>query len=233
MSDQIKIDDPIIQELNKRLEKLESKSSKKDKKEAKKKAEAKDLQQYDTSSEPRKSFSTFMRNQNKFYVNAINVIDRKAAIMIRVNSTIVSAIVIFFQYIQGIQYGVIIGVVMILFSFASLMLAINASRPHLFDLIKTYEKNVRSKYSNTEEGIFTIGANADISLEEYEAAFEKLVHNQSLQIGNQVRSMYLFEKQQRKAFTRIELSYISFMIGFSITVIIFIVGALKNYFGAF
>ncbi|MEL7228071.1 MAG: hypothetical protein AAGL17_25390 [Cyanobacteria bacterium J06576_12] len=147
--------------------------------------------------------------------------------MIRVNSTIVSAIVIFFEHIEGIKFGVFIGVVMILFSFTSLMLAINASRPHLFSMLKTYLGKVQPTYSKTEESMYTVGFHADISLEEYEAAFEKLVNSQSLQIGNQVRSMYLFEKQQRRAFTRIEMSYIAFMTGFSITVVVFIIGALK------
>lgn len=236
MAEEINADDAVIRELNKRIKKLEEKADKRQKKQAEKEAKAarkaaeeKEMGLYYTSSEPRKSFSTFMRNQNKLYVNAINVIDRKAAIMIRVNSTIVSAIVIFFQYIEGVQFGVYMGVVMIIFSFISLMLAINASRPHIFNMIKMYGRNVQSKYKKTEEGIFTLGANADLTLEEYERAFEKLVSSQSLQIGNQVRSMYLFEKQQRKSFFRIEASYIAFMTGFSITIVLFIIGALKNH----
>lgn len=237
MSDYIRTDSLMIKELEERLQKLESKAAKRKQKQAekeeakaaKKAAAAKDLEQYDTLSEPRKSLSTFMRNQNKLYVNAINVIDRKAAIMIRINSTIISAFVIFFQHIQSIPYGVFIGIIMIIFSFISLMLAINASRPHLFQVLKAYTENILPKYKKTEEGMFTIGVNADISLDEYEAAFEKVVNSQSLQIGNQVRRMYLFEKQQRMAFTRIELSYLAFMAGFSIAVITFIIGALQNH----
>ena len=43
------------------------------------------LEIFDTKKEPRKALQTFLRNQNKLNVNAINVIDRKAAIMIRVS----------------------------------------------------------------------------------------------------------------------------------------------------
>ncbi|MEM9259206.1 MAG: hypothetical protein AAGA62_06130 [Bacteroidota bacterium] len=231
MSDVAQPENPVLRELSARVTKLEEKASKRQKKEAAKaarKAEAAaTLQQFDTATEPRKSLSTFLRNQNKLYVNAINVIDRKAAIMIRVNSTIVSAILIFFQYVAEIQYGVFIGIVMIMASFSSLMLAINASRPHVFSLLRSSQK-IKRKYAKPEESMFVLGAHAKISLEEYQAAFEQVVNNQSLQIGNQVRTMYLFEQQQIKSFTRIELAYLAFMAGFSISVLTFLVGVIQS-----
>ncbi|MEM1358451.1 MAG: hypothetical protein AAGF89_09640 [Bacteroidota bacterium] len=231
MSDVAQPENQVLRELSARVTKLEEKTSKRQKKEAAKaarKAEAAaTLQQFDTATEPRKSLSTFLRNQNKLYVNAINVIDRKAAIMIRVNSTIVSAILIFFQYVAEIQYGVFIGIVMIMASFSSLMLAINASRPHVFSLLRSSQK-IKREYAKPEESMFVLGAHAKISLEEYQAAFERVVNNQSLQIGNQVRTMYLFEQQQLKSFTRIELAYLAFMAGFSISVLTFLVGVIQS-----
>ncbi|MEL7219718.1 MAG: hypothetical protein AAGJ93_00285 [Bacteroidota bacterium] len=229
-----------LQELTKRLQELEAKVEKRQKKQAEKEADkqakaakkaaaAANMRQFDTPSEPRKSLATFMRNQNKLYVNGINAIDRKAAIMIRVNSTIVSAIVLFFQYIQNLQYGLFIGIVMVLFSFTSLMLAINASRPHMFSILKAFTKKVQNKYSTAEESMFALGANTQITLEAYEAAFEKIVSSQSLQIGNQVRIMYLFEKRQRDSLMHIELSYLSFMVGLTIVVFTFVFGALCDF----
>lgn len=184
---------------------------------------------FQTESEPRKALFTFLRNQNKFYVNTFNIIDRKAAIMIRINSMIVSVVVIFFQYIQQIQHGVPIGITLITCSFISLMLAINASRPSVFSFIKKYTKHVSKKYSQIEERIFAIGFNDNVSLEEYEKAFDKIAKSQRLQIGNQVRAMYLFEKQQRKAIMLMEFSYIGFLSGFTIAVVMFVVGVLRTY----
>jgi hypothetical protein len=180
---------------------------------------------YYTKKEPRKSFSTFLRNQNKVYINSFNMIDRKAAIMIRVNSMIISAIVIFFDRISDIPFGIFIGITMVVCSFASLMFAINASRPHLFSIFRQAKK-ITDKYPKLEETIFSVGPNGDVSLEEYEEAFNKLIKSQELQVGTQVRTMYLFEKQTQNAFSHIELAYLSFMVGFSIAVIAFVAGNL-------
>jgi len=216
--------------------KAELKKEKKEKKENEKKdkdqltTKEEERSIFDTKREPRKAFATFLRNQNKLYVNTVNMIDRKAAIMIRINSTIVSAVVIFFDYIRQIHYGAFIGITMVSFSFISLMLAINASRPNAFSFLKKYLHQIVSKYSKLEERIFTIGFNDSVSLEEYEAAYDKIVNNQKLQIGNQVRAMYLFEKHQRKSIIMMELSYISFIVGFTISVGIFILGITQSSF---
>ncbi|MEL7119700.1 MAG: Pycsar system effector family protein [Bacteroidota bacterium] len=212
--------------------KAEFKTGKKDKKkkgklkekEAEDENEIHDL--FYTKSEPRKAFATFMRNQNKFYVNSFNIIDRKAAIMIRVNSTIISAIVVFFDYVQNIQYGTFIAVIMVLFSFFSMLFAINASRPQVFSLSKYYKTKVVKKYPEKEKNLFLLGMHHRVSLEEYEEAYDKLVKSQELQIGNQIRTMYAFEKQIFLSFNQIEIAYWSFMIGFSIVVAAFIIGAL-------
>ncbi|MEN0004687.1 MAG: Pycsar system effector family protein [Bacteroidota bacterium] len=212
----------------KREIKAEIKPGKHKKKKKKSKEEEEEEEEmhglYYTKSEPRKSFATYMRNQNKFYVNSFNVIDRKAAIMIRVNSTIISAIVVFFEYVQSIQYGTFIAVIMVFFSFISMIYAINASRPAVFTMSKYYKSKVEHKYPQKENNLFIIGMYPKISLEEYEAAYDKLVRNQELQIGNQIRTMYVFEKQVYHAFHQIEIAYWAFMIGFSIVVFAFVFG---------
>ncbi len=184
---------------------------------------------YNTKKEPRKSLSVFLRNQNKMYVNSFNMIDRKAAIMIRVNATIISGIVIFFEHVKNIQFGTFIGVTLIAFCFVSLMFAINASRPHTFSLLKHYKNKIEYKYPNLEQNIFGIGLfDKASSLQEYEEAFNKLVSSQELQVGNQVRTMYIFEKLIKRAFKQIEVAYTAFMIGFTIVVITFIIASLQH-----
>ncbi|MEM6318570.1 MAG: Pycsar system effector family protein [Bacteroidota bacterium] len=182
-----------------------------------------------TKGEPRKSFATFMRNQNKFYVNSLNVIDRKAAIMIRVNATIISAIVLFFQHLEDVQFGIFIGTVMVLFSFVSLMSAISASRPDTFAMAKRYKETILKKRPKLEENLFLVGMHADKTLEQYEDAYHQVVENQELQIGNQVRTMYAFEKQIHKSYQQIEVAYTAFMVGFSVVVLIFVGGLVSQF----
>lgn len=185
---------------------------------------------FSTVKEPRKAFTTFIRNQNKFYINSFNMIDRKAAIMIRVNASIISAIIIFFKHIQHLEYGYYMGISMVICSLVSLILAINASRPHIFSLSKHYQKRIAHKYPNPEENLFVVGNYDRISIEDYEKAYDKLLNKQELQIGNQIRAMYIFETRIRKSFIQIEISYASFMIGFVIVVIGFIYSNINHLF---
>ncbi|MGC6479726.1 MAG: hypothetical protein ACON42_05025 [Flavobacteriaceae bacterium] len=177
---------------------------------------------FDTPKEPRKTFQTFLRNQNRLYIHSFNFIDRKAAIMIRMNSTIISVIVIFFDYIIGLPQGRGIGLTMVITSFFSLMFALNASRPHTFYNIVRFRKTVKKYRMLPEEQIFILGASAALSVEEYLNAFRKIVNDQKLQIGNQVKIMYLLEKRVRASFLYIEISYLIFMIGFLVMVFLFI-----------
>ncbi|WP_324027807.1 hypothetical protein QSV08_07630 [Maribacter sp. BPC-D8] len=184
---------------------------------------------FHTDKEPRKSLHTFLHNQNKFYLNSFNMIDRKAAIMIKVNATIISAIIIFFKHIKNLEYGRFIGVMMVIFSFASLIFAINASRPHLFSLLKNYRKSILSKHHKLEENLFIVGLNDNIPIEEYEKAYAKLLVKPDLHFGNQVRAMYGLEKQIKNSFAQIELAYLCFMIGFLIIVIGFVYSNVEHW----
>lgn len=186
--------------------------------------EDKVLEQFDTKKEPRKSLHTYLRNQNKLYINSFNIIDRKAAIMIRINSTIISVIIIFFNTIRDVPHGKLIGIILTVTCFLSLMLSLNASRPHFFDAFFSFKRNIKKRQLRPEETIFIPSAASNLKIEEYEKAFDKIIKDQKLQIGNQVRAMHIFEKRIRDSFSHIELAYLAFMLGFASTVILFVIG---------
>lgn len=177
---------------------------------------------FETKKEPRKTFQTFLRNQVKIQINSFNMIDRKAAIMIRINSTIISAVIIFYSKIQSLPFGNYIGMILIITCFFSLLFALNASRPHIFDFIFSFKRTMKKRELSLEEKIFMPGATFSTPIEEYEKAFNKIVHNQKLQIGNQIRSLHLAEKRIHDSFMHIELSYIVFILGFLSIVGLFI-----------
>jgi len=174
---------------------------------------------YKTEKEPKKLFHTYLRNQNKLYVNFFNMIDRKSAIMIRINSTIFPIAIYFYNYIREIQYGSFIGFTLIITSFISLLFALNASRP--FDGFMIFK---HKKSNLLEENIFAVGMTPKSTAEKYEQAYDKLMRNQELQIGNQVRTMYKFEQYIKRSFRQLELSYVSFLVGFGIIAMSFILG---------
>ena len=177
---------------------------------------------YWTKKEPRKSMATFQRNQNKIMVNMVNVLDRKAAILIRINTTLISGIVIFFEHISEIENGMLIGLVLVSCSFVSLVLALLAAKPPLTRIMKSHKKEIVSNYPEPETNSFMVGLSGYLSLKEYEEAYHKIVQNQELQIGNQVRTHYVFEKNMVRGFKILEHSYNAFLVGFVFTVLVFI-----------
>ncbi len=183
------------------------------------------LEQFETKKEKR-SLQTYLRNQSKFYLNSFNLIDRKASIMININSTIISAIIIFSSRISSVPFGNIIAVILILSCFLSLMFALNASRPHYLNNLFLFKRNIKRHNLQPEETIFVSGTTTNLNLKQYLEAFDKIVKSQKLQIGNQVRAMHICEKRIRSSFINIELSYLAFMIGFVAVVIFFVIGHL-------
>ncbi len=181
---------------------------------------------FETRKEPRKSFQTFLRNQNRLYINSFNIIDRKASIMIRMNSIIISGIFLFYNNVKDVELGSLIGLILIVCCFLSLLFALNASRPNSFGTLFFIKQNNKKRQLKVEETIFTSGVNTHLSEEDFEKAFDKIVKDQKLQIGNQARAIYMFEKKIRSAFFNIEISYLIFMFGFVAVVLLFIIGNL-------
>ncbi|MCY3999143.1 MAG: DUF5706 domain-containing protein [Flavobacteriaceae bacterium] len=191
-----------------------------------KEAEEARTDNFETRKEPRKSFQTFLRNQNRLYINSFNIIDRKASIMIRMNSIIISGVFLFYNNVKDVELGSLIGLILIICCFLSLLFALNASRPNSFGALFFIKQNTKKRQLKTEETLFVSGINTHLTEEDFEKAFDKVVKDQKLQIGNQARAIYMFEKRIRQSFFHIEVSYLTFMFGFVSVVILFVIGNL-------
>ncbi len=187
---------------NKEEEKIKSKKEKKEK-----------------EREPQKLFHTYLRNQNKLYTNTLNMIDRKARMMISVSATAFSVPVLLSNRILEIKYGSTIILILTISSIFTLIFSVYAAMPYRNFVIGKW-KNKRS----LSESIFALGESKSSKLEDYEKAFKDIMFNQDLQLGNQVRSMYDFEKHIRKSFRFLARSYLVFIVGFSLVAILFIIG---------
>ena len=67
-----------------------------------------------------------------------------------------------------------------------------------------------------------VGLTSNLKLEEYEDSYNELVNSQELQIGNQIRTHYVFESELKKGFKMLEFSYNAFLVGFVLAVVIFL-----------
>ena len=85
---------------------------------------------YGTIGEPRKSLSTFLRNKNKSDISLVSILDRKAAILIRIATALISAFIVFHGYIdEHVSFGGVISDVLIAGMLITLVLSLLAAKP--------------------------------------------------------------------------------------------------------
>jgi len=176
-----------------------------------------------TKKEPRKSMNSFLRNQNKFMISGIIIADQKAMILLRTNSTIISGAIVFHDFIDtNVPLGHLIGVIIIVGLSISLILSILAARPFGRRLNNIFKKEIALTRPNLSENSFFMIE--DASIEEYEAAIDKVVKSQELQIGNQVRAHYLLNRNLNYNYKLLDIAYNLFLITFILVALVFILG---------
>jgi len=158
-----------------------------------------------------KTLDTFLKNQNRMLMNSISIADKKAAILVRLNTTLVSGLIVLENYFdtnvnlnQNIIPFLVIGLSL------SLLFAILVTKPFSISLYKTLNKVIKVNYPKLEENNFFLIDN--IPFEEYEASMEKVINSQKLQIGNLTRFNYFMSKSISKKFVLLEIAYSIFLL---------------------
>ncbi len=99
---------------------------------------------YDTKKEPRKSLGVYLKNQNRLIMNSISIADKKAAILIRINTAIISALIVFESYFEGnSSFNEQIIPVLIIGLSISLIFAILAAKPFSYVMYNVFEKTIK------------------------------------------------------------------------------------------
>ncbi|TMM56828.1 hypothetical protein FEE95_10020 [Maribacter algarum] len=181
---------------------------------------------YDTKKEPRKSMGVYLKNQNRLIMSSIAIADKKAAILIRINTAIISALIVFESYFEGnSSFNNQIIPILIIGLSISLIFAILAAKPFSFIMYKVFNKIIKKKYPNLEENNFMIFEVPEF--EKYELSMQKVLKSQNLQIGNLTRFNYFMSKSISRNYLQLEIAYTAFLITFLIVTIFYIS---SNYF---
>lgn len=176
-----------------------------------------------TKKEPRKSMSSFLRNQNKFIISSVTIADRKSMILIRLNSSIVTGTIVFHEYIDtNVPLGQYIGLVIIIGMTISLVLAILVAKPTNEIMNKILKSEIEPAHPKLSENSFFISKKTTIN--DYETALDEIVNSQELQIGNQIRAHYLLNIIVGRSFRLLDIAYNFFLGTFILVAIIFIIG---------
>jgi hypothetical protein len=173
-----------------------------------------------------RALQTFLRNEYKVATQYASMVDRKANIMIHLNSFIISGLVIFSKVVDYFTTPEII--VMIFFVIAaiiSLGYAALAARP--IPLKKAVEVGSREQI---KEHLFYWGHFGDLTQEEYERAFDTIMRDQSLIYKNMAKQLFVSQKVLLIKFKRLRNSYNVFLLGIGFTAIVFIIVRVINHF---
>ncbi len=179
--------------------------------------------QFGTKGEPRKSLSTFFRNQNKLDIGLIGIIDGKASILINLSSTIISALIVFHDFIDNsVKNGYLISIVLVVGLMTTLILSILATKPFASRIRNIVKTQILPNHPNLEENLFA-GSQLDCSLKEYEEAMEKLIHRQDLHIGNQIRASYMIGQSNRFKSRLVDWAFNAFLCSFILVGLIYLI----------
>lgn len=158
-----------------------------------------------------KTLDTFLKNQNRLLMNSISIADKKAAILVRLNTTLVSSLIIFESYFEAtanlsesIIPFLIVGLSL------SLLFAILVAKPFSFSLYNILNNVIKSEYPKLEENNFFLIDKVPFA--EYEESMEKVIQSQELQVGNLTRFNYFMSRSISQKFVMLEVAYGFFMI---------------------
>jgi len=158
-----------------------------------------------------KTLDTFLKNQSRLLMNSISIADKKAAILVRLNTTLVSGLIVLESYfVNNINLNQYILPFLIIGLSLSLLFAILVTKPFSFNLYYTLNKVIKVNYPKLEENNFFLID--DISFKDYEASMEKVINSQKLQLGNLTRFNYFMSKSISKKFILLEIAYSIFLI---------------------
>ena len=143
-------------------------------------------------------------------VTSMAIADRKAMIMIRINSLIVSIGIVFYRFIDSsLPMGWLVGLILIVGTSAALIFAVLSAKPNRRFLHKAVFDEVIPNYPNLEDRNFW--PPDDVTLEEYEKSMDLVVNDQRLQIGTQVRFAYVIEKYLAHKYKLLDVAYNLFL----------------------
>ena len=181
---------------------------------------------YDTKKEPRKSLGVYLKNQNRLIMNSISIADKKAAILIRINTSIISVLIVFENYFETNEsFNDQIVPVLIVGLAISLIFAILAAKPFSYTMYNVFNKTIKKKYPKLEENNFMLFEVPEF--DEYEISMKKVLKSQNLQIGNLTRFNYFMSKSISKNYLQLEIAYTVFLITILVVTVLYIS---SNYF---
>jgi putative nucleotidyltransferase with HDIG domain len=212
-----------LQEQRQKLKKLRKKAEKKNKEKKKSKAQ------------PKRGIETMFRSIYGSHIHLSSIADNKANMMIHINTIIISIMLTVvgakFSFLgasfKANQRLIIPVISLLLTGLVSIIFAILSAKPKVTEKISSVEELKKKKVS-----ILFFGNFSNLSMQDFEDQMRELMKSQDLLYGNMIRDLYFLGLVLNKKYKLLGYSYLSFMIGLIVTVVLalFIILYLKEKF---
>lgn len=170
-----------------------------------------------------RAIQTFFRNSYRSHNSLSALADRKANIMVRLNSLLSSLLLVFFsEIVESNLTAMVAAVILLVTCLVSLVFAALAARPDVT------QHPIQGKPEAARKSIFFFGNFIQLELPTYEETMSEVLGRTALIYQNMVRDLYFLGKVLDKKFKQLKLAYNIFIMGFLIAVSTFLVATLVN-----
>ncbi len=167
----------------------------------------------------RQALQTFFRSSFRVQMGMVSLADRKANILVRLNSILISGMVIFYKNITSITDLATISVVFFLSTLLiSLIFATLAVRPSSEDI----KHDGDPELDKTVGHMFMYTHYVDMDPDEFEKTFDTMMADAGLIYGSMARDLYQIGKIIVKKYKLLRIAYTTFMGGLGVTVLLFL-----------
>lgn len=168
--------------------------------------------------EARRAIQTFFRSSFRVQMGMVSLADRKANILIRLNSLLISGMVIFYKNITTYNEMATISVVIFLVTLGvSLIFATIAVTPSS-ELVS----NSDLTDDDTAGQMFMYTHYVKMKPLQFEKNFDKMMKKSGLIYGSMARDLYQFGKVIVRKYQLLKIAYTTFTVGLIITIVLFL-----------
>lgn len=216
---------PVKEENLKTIKKAHKKKKKEEKKEAQYviQLEQKVAKlQSKVSLKPDRGIETMFRTTSKNHLDLSSMADNKANIMISVNTILISVVVtVLIRKLDEYPNLVIPTLLLILVCLVTIVLSILATRPNVSSGVFE-EEDVMDKRVN----LLFFGNFHGMELKRYEWAMKEMMKDGDYLYSSLIRDIYFLGKVLGKKYRLLRAAYTTFMIGFVVSIIAFVIAML-------
>lgn len=170
---------------------------------------------------PQRGIETMFKVTSRNQINLSSIADKKANLMISVNSIIISAIFLIFKNIMDIPHFIIPCLILLLVSLITIIYSVLATRPNVTTGTFTQE-DIKKKKVN----LLFFGNFHRMQVEDYSKALKGLMVNYDDLYDSLIKDQYYLGMVLGKKYNLLRRSYTIFMFGLIISVLSFIFAAI-------